>query len=1734
MKRLLLYIILFLFAFTTQAQGNFKADLVQGCSPLYVQFTDLTPKGWKWSWDLGNGNTSTLKDPSAIYTTDGKYTVTLKVVDSNGNIYTITKSNYLRVLKKPQANFSASVRKICPLDSLTFSDQSIQGDTTFKKFNWDFGDGNASNKANPRHAWSTPGYKTISLVVTDNYGCSHQYTSNAFIKVITPPVADFVIDSGFSCAANQKVYFTNASSPAGLTFIWNFGDGSPTTTLSDPTHTYTNFGHYNVSLRVQDKNTLCYNTKTVTDAVIIDKLVADFDVKNKTICDKNNPAEFINLVPYYPGYSATWNYGDGNTSTNWAGQHTYANYGIYSVTLEIKGNKCVSKKIKSNIITIAPKPAFSIHANDTGSCGFPFKMKLNIVGNKTANIGWDFGDNQSGSGNFITHTYNKFDSFFVTAIATEKTGCKDTQSTWIKPNDLSVYANGVLGGCIPFNAKLRLLTWKNTAPINRIEWFYKNARIDSGNTCIYKFTDTGNYKIRLRVTNSKGCIDTPDVIVGAGIKIKPRFTISPRIVCLHDSVLFTNTTPNQSPRVHEFTWQLGEGGTKTGNTVNYNYHVTQGSVGISLVARHYGCGDTTLYVDSLIIKTPRVSFKLPPLGCTLPPVLKIANLTTAYDHFTWYTVPPQISKTNDTIYLDGSKSGTFELHMKAINDTNQCADSGKFVLKFSNNAPVSKALFRFIKPCPPALIFLSDSGSDGNSRFWKFHNGDTLYGNDTLHYNFADYGTYKFKRYTVNQFTYQTCVDSTEIQINIPKPAAPFSVTPPSGCTPLSATFTDSAYTKGRKAIWKFGDTSLISSQKNNPFIFNYPFDSANTKITFTGWDSTERCSSSTSKWIKITGPTATINSSSFYTCKNTKLQLSFTTYSPKIKSWKWLADDTLLGTGATADYIVYNTRYVDAQLQITDSNGCTSTIHKSILVRMFKPDVRISSDTSGASCPPLVVRFSDQSTSYNNPIETWLWDFGDGSTSTLKNPSHTFINTGDYNITLKVKSFIGCFATKVFPAYIRIKGPTGSIIADVDTGCTPLAVNYSSTQTDLKNIRWDFGDGYELNAINGTHIYKTGGKYRASAILEDSAGCKLGVQANFQIKTNQAPIARYQQLKFCENAMLEFADSSNYFGAPAKNTWRHNSNAGNGSNYSYSPVKSQPDSTTLIAFGQYGCNDTLTFAPRKSWIEINFKTTEDTLCEGSTLQFTDLSKSDTHTLQRTWTWQNNQYTDSILNTTSNIAGNSNLKLKLKNGYGCEDSLTRNNFIFTGTNNPPVSPGTHYVTVNNTLQQQLIIKGETSGEFAAYNFYYAQNNPYILLKSHTRKTDTSYAINGYDASLNAQCFTVSNTNICAKESDLSMSKIHCTVELKTTPDINKIQLNWTPYIGNTVSNYEIFRADLPAQTFIKIGNAMADSSHYTDTQVLCNRRYMYKIIANFIGSKFQSQSDTSTAMPIYKTSAIKPFINYVTVENDGSIGIRFEMPATTQNPPQSYVLAKSDPSFVYTNIKSFSPTEAFVYNDKSVSTNQSSYNYKVIAMDGCYGSGPVSEVSNSILLTNQIASNGDALLNWNAYNYWPTGVNSYEVQQLGSNDMYNTIAVTTDTSLKLQSPGASCGALPYFRVMAVSNLIPVFQNQGPLFSYSNAVELSDKPVVYIPNVFTPNGDAINSKYKPSLYWAKNAELAIYNRWGEKLYEQTGCDAGWDGSYKNENVPEGIYIYTLTVTGTNNRKYYYNGSFVVLR
>ena len=166
---------------------------------------------------------------------------------------------------------------------------------------------------------------------------------------------------------------------------------------------------------------------------------------------------------------------------------------------------------------------------------------------------------------------------------------------------------------------------------------------------------------------------------------------------------------------------------------------------------------------------------------------------------------------------------------------------------------------------------------------------------------------------------------------------------------------------------------------------------------------------------------------------------------------------------------------------------------------------------TSTAGCGSLVVEFKDLS--IGSPT-TWLWDFGNGNTSNLKDPISIYNTPGFYDVILQVNDGVST-DIKTVTSYIHVHQEpiAGLQLNSAVSGCAPLNVsfeNLTSTNTSIVSWQWDFGDGGSSNLQHPVYTYLTDGLYSVSLSAIDINGCQSLVTEIDLLEVNVLPVAEF------------------------------------------------------------------------------------------------------------------------------------------------------------------------------------------------------------------------------------------------------------------------------------------------------------------------------------------------------------------------------------------------------------------------------------------------------------------------------------------------------------------------------------------------------------------------------------------------------------------------------------------------
>ena len=173
-------------------------------------------------------------------------------------------------------------------------------------------------------------------------------------------------------------------------------------------------------------------------------------------------------------------------------------------------------------------------------------------------------------------------------------------------------------------------------------------------------------------------------------------------------------------------------------------------------------------------------------------------------------------------------------------------------------------------------------------------------------------------------------------------------------------------------------------------------------------------------------------------------------------------------------------------------------------------------SASSTSDCDQLLTTFSDLST--GNPV-SYLWDFGNGYTSTEKNPSAAYVKPGAYTVTLTIKDASGGTAVATKPGYINVRSkPVANFDPAPLTGCAPFQATFTDSSNPvngtLTTYTWDYGDGSTGSGSTSKHTYQHPGVYPVTLVVTNSFNCTDYKVVAKKVNVVAAPVANFTVAK--------------------------------------------------------------------------------------------------------------------------------------------------------------------------------------------------------------------------------------------------------------------------------------------------------------------------------------------------------------------------------------------------------------------------------------------------------------------------------------------------------------------------------------------------------------------------------------------------------------------------------------------
>jgi PKD repeat protein len=972
--------------------ADFSVDKSAGCAPFKVNITNNSishPGISNYEWIFGDGNTVISIAPSLshIYQNISNSTVTfnLQLVVHNLSGCTDTMKVPISVYPQVLASFTTDFNSGC--NSLTVNFTNTSNKPVANAYSWEFGDGVSDNQESPQHIYSNAIFRdtfyTVKLISVSSDLCSDTFT--APIKVWAYIKSDFDIETPMGCSP-FAVSLVNNSTGGINNYVWDFKDGSSTSTLITPTHTFTNKTTSAMSFGIQlvVKNSHGCADTAIRNITVYPEVVTAFVADITAGC---NPLT-VNFSNQSNSVATkfNWDFGDASNAGDINPSHVYYNLGpsdsVHAVHLHATSDNLCAQDYTLNIKTYAFIQA-DFKVNTSQVCSGVSIVFTNTSTGGVAQSSWDFeGDNVTdlvSNNQNINHIYNNLNSNPVInnarLIVQNGHSCYDTIS-----HPVTIYPKVTANfdydtaGCQPFTVSLINHTLEGNATMGNTanyDWYFGDggtAGSENPQKTYFNYTEFDtSFIISLVAISPFLCKDSISHIVGVYHVPKAMISVDKTIECSPFKIEILN---NSITSGSTYLWDFGDGAAATTlnkdsishTFINNTAAIKDFNINMQAVTPH-GCADKASITLSAY---PLVSagFTYDSTGCS-PLTSSFKNTSRNADYYSWDfndgTVSTQKDPANRFI---NTGSGDAYYNVKLISKSQyNCIDSVAQTVRVFGQPYAEFVLspeVQIFKSPDADVTFTNETNLQTDWWYtWSFGDSTISFSRQSsFDKNYSTWGANRLNneiKVTLMAYNvlHQQCADTVSHTLRIipPKPEIDISNNNPNGCEPYTVNFSiDYAYIYEDSVFWDFNDGSFTREKS----------------------------------------PTHTFPSAGYYNVK-----------------------------------------------VIVIGDGGSRSAYKPVTVHP-NPTAKFEWDPKVAYLPDQKVNLYNLS----KGASAYLWDFGDGTTSDEAEPSHQYAKLGNYNIKLVVYSDYDCKDSAIqFKAVIiegdgmlefpnaftpNISGPTG------------------------------------------------------------------------------------------------------------------------------------------------------------------------------------------------------------------------------------------------------------------------------------------------------------------------------------------------------------------------------------------------------------------------------------------------------------------------------------------------------------------------------------------------------------------------------------------------------------------------------------------------------------------------------------------------------------------------------------
>ena len=1244
-------------------------------------------------WNFGDGFTSTAAAPAHQYTSTGNFYVSLRTTFTNGKSCTSDADSIL-VMALPGASFVIDTDTQCFKGNEVCVHITNQSSNTLRRRVL-FDDGFVDISNGPVdtfvcHTYSdiAGGSYFIAVQMLDSNGCSQSIGSDTAVLIYPEFDTEFTQNASNGCFVTN-VNFTNTSNqnpPEVVDFYWDFGDGTTNTTdWFFPSHTYSLNGSFDVKLWAENEDG-CQDSSFGSSSITNVTFTVDAQIDSMSSGCSSNNRIYASQTPV-PGGTIQWIWQSGDTSSNFSPTFSYEFPNTYFPRVIISLNGCDSIKYLDTIAISGPYARIGSITNryqcEISDTVYAINTSTYYLNTQHGAI-WDFGDPFAASctTNYLAGVNATSNCRYATDSVNTKHFYDVNQEACYS---IRMIAYDSVSGCRDTVTEFLALTPPVAGP------------------------DTALGLQGLFTIQNKTCLGPED---------DKQISIS-----------LTQTQPLCGKEIYWVMWDsacaVASGnfnGQWLANQTEHNYSYANapcdpnGYVTIGLIVQNGDdslgniCRDTAWYHNIL-----RFNFMDPRFGSSYDPA-QYYCAGSSFDFYLleqdqdsvnrviWYWGDGQITDTTttDTVSHQFAESGTYTI-VSQIYTTDGCTGTDTFTINvgvmasigFTANTLCLGDSFQIL----PNINYLNDFvnywndssriAANKEARFFDLGDGNGFQDLGTQPWVYSD----AIKNYSISIAFRDSvsCWDTINYSdsVRVFGVFAEFSTIEDTFLCPQAIAFTDLSSLYDSSAGYIQADDSLVQ------WSWDYGSGLANSSLQhperYLGTGSytvellatnTTGCSDSISKTIVVVGPVAHYSFvADSFGCE--PLRVYFKNESSNATNYVWQFNDSsnaVLSTTSDSvfyfDYAIYGNFVASLTAQGSfDQDGISisceaefpdSTAWDSLrLVSVY--ETPIAGFSFQTDCATKSSVFQNESVTENNSTLSYIWDFGDGDTSSEEHPTHFYADTGHYTVVLHVFSELGCEDTLAQTVIIAPQPVAWFTYNEVCLGSTTFFQDSTEAFNDLiYDWQWDFGDGAASTLEDPFHDFGADSSFTVELVVTNVGGCRDTVSRDIRI--HSFPNADFTSSPECRYDSVEYTDASTSVELPLSYTWTFGD--GTFSNtasprhlYSTSGTKL----TQLHIETQWGCADSVTYSQdvyQEPAADFSINDSGQCLAEQNFL-FDDQSTAGTGSYTVAWDFGDGNTDAGIaVSHTYSLAGSYDVAIFLESVFNCRDTASKTLQVF--------------------------------------------------------------------------------------------------------------------------------------------------------------------------------------------------------------------------------------------------------------------------------------------------------------------------------------------------------------------------------------------------------------------------------------------------------------------------------------